>query len=555
MKKTSFILASVIASFFANSQVSLVSDIYSGASSSTPDFLYASSDYLFFTADHSTFGIEVWQLNIPGSVILNYEVNTSGGSDNAANFIEYGGKIYFSAYEGTYGTELYEYDGISAPIRVSDINPGGANSIPRSLTVFDGKLYFSASGPGNDYELYVYDGVNPPSLVANINAAASSYPGDLVVLNDKLIFSADNGVNGIELWEYDGINPPSMIMDINPGVNNSNSPWDKYYVTEFNSKLYFGATDGVNGVELWMYDGTNLPSMVIDMGIGAASFNPKNFYVYQNKLIFSGIDATLGAELWQYDGVNTPTMVFDINTNPSVGLESSHPKHFIEYNGILYFRATDELHGRELWGWNGTTDPVMIEDINPGTAHSSEDWNLSATKRMAVFNGSLYFAANDGVVGEELFKYNGCLVDASVIQNGMVLETNQTGTSYQWIDCASGNAIVGETNQTYTPTVDGDYKVVITDGLCIDTSDCFTFSGLGFEQEINSVVHVYPNPANDYITIQSNYHIESVKIYSLTGELILTGDDKIYIAELSSGMYIAEIIANGIKSRVKFVIE
>lgn len=539
-RKLSTILLFISAALKA--QVTMISDIYSGSTNSTPDYLFATSNKVYFTAEHPTFGIEMFEMSTTGSVVLNYEVNSSGSSINSAHFAEFNGKIYFQGYEGTYGNELYEYDGISAPVRISDINPGGANSIPSYLTVFNNKLYFYAAGPANDYELYVYDGINTPSLVANINLTGNSFPILLAVYNNKLIFAANDGISGTELWQYDGVNAPTMIADINPGANGSNPSFSNYSIIEYNGALYFGADNGTNGVELWMYDGVNAPSMVVDLIAGATSFDPRHFYVFQNKLIFSAIDPTLGNELWQYDGVNNPTMVFDINTNPSIGLHNSHPRHFIEYNGVLYFRATDELHGRELWGWNGVTDPEMIQDINPGTAHSSEDWNLSATKRMVVFNGSLIFAANNGTVGEELFKYTGCSVNASIIQNGATLEAYQPGTSYQWIDCSTGNAISGETNSSFSPTSNGDYKVVITDGLCIDTSACYTVSDLGVNQFDENDFIIYPIPANQIIHISTNQQILNVVIYNLQGELILNStENEINIAALQNAIYIIQI--------------
>ena len=42
---------------------------------------------------------------------------------------------------------------------------------------------------------------------------------------------------------------------------------------------------------------------------------PKHLTVYNNKLYFSADDGTHGHELWVYDGTNTPTMVADININ------------------------------------------------------------------------------------------------------------------------------------------------------------------------------------------------------------------------------------------------
>jgi ELWxxDGT repeat protein len=526
------------------SQVNLVSDIYPIPSSSVPDWLYVYNSKVYFTADDAVNGIEVWEYDGSNAPTLLANVNPTGSSMGSAHFCEFNGNLYFAGYEDVYGTELYEYDGTNPPVRISDINPGGANSVPRDLIVFNGKLYFYGIGPGNDYEFYVYDGVNPPSLVSNINPTGNSFPSGFTEFNNKLYFSANDGVNGIELWEYDGTNPPTMLLDINPGANNSIPQYFRVY----NNKLYFSADNGVNGSELWMYDGTNPPAMVTDMFPGANSFDPRYFFVYNGKLIFSAIDAVAGNELWQYDGVSNPTMVFDINTNPSIGLHNSHPRHFIEYNGLLYFRAQDQTNGRELWAWDGVNNPVLIEDINPGTAHSSEDWNLNWNKRMVVLNGKLVFAADNGVVGEELFEYTGCLVNAAVTESNFVITATQSGASYQWMDCNTNLLISGETNQSYTATADGSYAVIVTDGACIDTSVCTTISGMSLNEDLQQIISVYPNPANSNLTVQVSGTIESVLIYNTSGKLVQSEIKNTFSVEnLPAGIYFLQVqTENGI---------
>lgn len=522
----------------ADSQVNLVSDIYPIPSSSIPDWLYVYNDKVYFTADDAVNGIEVWEYDGSNAPTMLANINPTSSSMGSAHFCEFNGNLYFAGYEDVYGTELYEYDGTNPPVRISDINPGSTNSVPRDLVVFNGKLYFYAVGPGNDYEFYVYDGINPPSLVANINPTGNSYPSGFTEFNSKLYFNANDGVNGIELWEYDGTNPPAMLLDINPGANNSIPQYFKAY----NNKLYFSADNGVNGIELWMYDGTNPPAMVVDMIPGTSSFDPRYFFDYNGKLIFSAIDAVAGNELWQYDGVNNPTMVFDINTNPSIGLHNSHPRHFIEYNGLLYFRAQDQTNGRELWAWNGVNDPALIEDINPGTAHSSEDWNLSWNKRMVVLNGKLVFAADNGVVGEELFEYTGCLVNAAVTESNLVITATQSGATYQWINCSDSSHISGATNQSFTATADGDYAVIVTDGACIDTSACTTIMGLGLNQNSDNKTVVFPNPTNANLTIQTAEKIEMISIYNTAGKLVQSEIKNTFSVEnLQAGIYFLKI--------------
>ncbi len=48
---------------------------------------------------------------------------------------------------------------------------------------------------------------------------------------------------------YDGLNAPQMVRDINIGEGNSNPA----YLTVYNDKLYFQATDSSTGTELWTH--------------------------------------------------------------------------------------------------------------------------------------------------------------------------------------------------------------------------------------------------------------------------------------------------------------
>ena len=46
-----------------------------------------------------------------------------------------------------------------------------------------------------------------------------SYPHELTVFNNELYFIASEGINGYELWKCDGVNAPSMVADITPEVS------------------------------------------------------------------------------------------------------------------------------------------------------------------------------------------------------------------------------------------------------------------------------------------------------------------------------------------------
>lgn len=69
----------------------------------------------------------------------------------------------------------------------------------------------------------------------------------------KAYFVAGEDIHGKELWATDGTPEGTyLVKDIYPGPNSSNITW----LTRFNDKVIFSATDADNGQEVWISDGT-----------------------------------------------------------------------------------------------------------------------------------------------------------------------------------------------------------------------------------------------------------------------------------------------------------
>src|SRR5205085_187558 len=84
------------------------------------------------------------------------------------------------------------------------------------------------------------------------------------------------------------------------------------------------------------------------------------------------------------------------------GYFGSNPSNLTNVNGTLYFTANDGPHGYELWKSDGTTaGTVLVKDIYLGLYYSSNPTNL------ANVNGTLYFQATDRTHGAELWKSDG----------------------------------------------------------------------------------------------------------------------------------------------------
>jgi trimeric autotransporter adhesin len=265
------------------------------------------------------------------------------------------------------------------------------------------------------------------SAVVVKDIAAGTFDGDprfLVLFNGAMYFSASDGANGRELWKSDGTEAGTVLVkDIRPG-NQSSSPTA---LTVMNGVLYFGADDGTNGWELWKSDGTTAGTVLLkDIVPGVTGSFADGFCAVNNILFFSATNNFDGVELWKSDGTDAGTvMVKDIFN----GSGSSDPGDLTNVGGALFFSANNG--SRELWKSDGTTaGTVLVKDINPCFPCSS------SPSYFAEFNGFLYFTANDGPNGPALWKSDGTnagtvmVFDVPGLVGGPKFTRNINGTLY-----------------------------------------------------------------------------------------------------------------------------
>jgi hypothetical protein len=108
-----------------------------------------------------------------------------------------------------------------------------------------------------------------------------------------------------------------------------------------------------------------------------------------------------------------------------------------------------------------------------------------------------------------------------VAQNGNVLVASQPGATYQWINCTTNQPINGAVNSFYLPTQTGNYAVIVTNGVCVDTSGCFAITLTGLANSTpSSTGSIFPNPSNGQVMIKADAGNYLISVYSLNGELL-----------------------------------
>lgn len=138
-------------------------------------------------------------------------------------------------------------------------------------------------------------------------------------------------------------------------------------------------------------------------------------------------------------------------------------------------------------------------------------------------------------------------VNVGTSVSGNTINAAATGAIYQWIDCATGDSISGETNQNFTAITNGDYAVIVEQNSCIDTSACVSIIVTSMNNIDKNELSVFPNPASDKLYINYSSKITSqIDIMDVTGKKIISlmqnhSSAEINISNLEQGVYFIQI--------------
>src|SRR5262249_56515306 len=135
---------------------------------------------------------------------------------------------------------------------------------------------------------------------------------------------------------------------------------------------------------------------------GGAGAYPQNHTVVNGTLFFTANDGVNGTELWKSDGTAAGTvLVKDIRPgNSPYGFPlSSSPRNLTAVGDELFFSANDGISGLELWKSDGTaTGTVLVKDIRPGSSSYGYAYG-SNPQHLTAVDGQVCFADNERGTG------------------------------------------------------------------------------------------------------------------------------------------------------------
>jgi len=175
-----------------------------------------------------------------------------------------------------------------------------------------------------------------------------------------------------------------------------------------------------------------------------------------------------------------------------------------------------------------------------------------------TLNGQTY--TNSGTYQQTVQNSNGC--DSTITLNltiipgpvsgitqidAITLQSTATNVTYQWIDCADDQPIVGETLATFTASQNGQFAVTVSNGTCSTTSACVTISQVGLEEGIDLMeIQVFPNPASHEVNLLfADVNETELIVFDLQGKVVMNAQsvhsgDVISLESINNGVYLMQ---------------
>jgi ELWxxDGT repeat protein len=311
-----------------------------------------------------------------------------------------GDAVLFAADDGTTGHELRITDGSpQGTFMVKDILPRTNSSNPLSFFNVGGTLLFTAEDGRGNRGLYRSDGSERKTELISPVAPVRTNAG--VATRKLFIHAGFDSQGGVEPWRSDGTAKGTYrIADLSPGTASSfnTTHLSGAHFAAVRDTAFFIASNPTYGRELWVTDGTEAGTHVLDLTPGSGgsfpfNVNPK-LTPAGNLLYFMAATTTGQNELWRTDGTTDGTWRIE-------GLVPTSDGAFEFHNGILYLVAEDPEAGRELWRTDGTpAGTFRLTDIIPGIADS-------AIRSLTAAGEYVFFTALSSTLARHLWRTDG----------------------------------------------------------------------------------------------------------------------------------------------------
>lgn len=438
----------------------------------------------------------------------------------------YGGKLYFTA--GSSPCTIYCYDPsqiISGtnPSTIATISAGGVTD----MQVYNSSLYIGGSFTSVNT---VSSGVVAANRIIRFSAplpaaSFSTSPGSLCGLGTMSTSNTSTGATSYQWYVNGSPYSTSTNTTVNAWTYTSPNPFVAGTFTVCLTAINGPARDSVTQV-INTLDNPTPPTVT---AVGSTTFcnggsvtlqcSASPNYSWSSGQTTSSISAiTSGTYSCNAVGVNgcvtpsTNSIAVTVYANPTASITASGPTTFCAGDSVTLTGS-----GAPNYSWSPTGSTSSTINVN-----STGSYTLTVTDS----NGCIGTATQSVTVNS--------LPAPTINQVGADLITG-TFSTYQWL--LNGSVIPTATNQTWTPTSNGNYQVIVTNASgCSDTSSVFVFLSTSVNELSNGQnFSVTKNDGVIYVTLAKT---ELVEVYDLLGNLVYSYTEQYHTIPVPPGVYL-----------------
>ncbi|HEY2463656.1 MAG TPA: Ig-like domain-containing protein [Steroidobacteraceae bacterium] len=356
--------------------------------------------YIIFAQTTVSSGRELWRIDTTNNSVAQVADIAAGSAPGLSfypRFASTGSAAVFIATPDGVTPSLWRTDGTSAgtyQIAASAPNPGDPQFFAPAGT--PRVIYFPIVG--GVPQAWATDGSVAGTVQLPIPGVVQ---GDVHLVGTHFYFFSFQG-NSHLVWRSDGtVAGTTMVSGLNPSNSpQASSPLD---VAGDESKVFIRIPNADElGGTLYLYQpASGTSTQLLPYSLKAPPQVGFDIFAYVNGLLyFDNEDSTTGHEVWTSDGSVLGTHILK-NIAPDVPThtQASDPSELVEFNGQLYFAANDGNVGRELWSSDGI-NTQLVADLYGGVPDSNPT-------DLFVANGSLFLFALDGTNTARLWRSDG----------------------------------------------------------------------------------------------------------------------------------------------------
>ena len=416
-----WILVSLLAlTFSGGAHASLLLAVNNTAIQSFDAQLYhVFNDRFYYVENNDTvFGREWFSHNLQeneeGELLIDIKPNAASGIPSALtedDIFEINDTIYFLADDGTNGIELwYSLGEADTTELLFDLDSNDFEQVnindrdPQQLRAFGDKIVFFAASQftANEYDLWMVDGLETTLVKRDVGRLENTVPVDFVAGENQFYFVTFNDNKEYSLWVSDGTEIGTVNLETFPANVSIKD------LTLLNGELYFIHDER----SLYKTDGGENNSELVRTFLSDNTVTPSVFFLraFNNQLIMAVRDNTQGRELWVSDGAAGGTEILqDINFGSNAGiadnfftssLKNRYTYELPVFQNRIYFPADDGSNGIELWRTDGTENGTEL------VANQVNGSGSSNPRNFVVFDSALYFIAEEEDGADFIYRIN-----------------------------------------------------------------------------------------------------------------------------------------------------